>query len=339
MISYILPTRNRCELLLRAVDSCLRAGSLAAPTRVIVIDGGSTDGTESELRARYCGDDPVKIVQQKSDSPGFMNACFQGVDVVDTRFVTFMYDDDVLSPFIGQIYEPVVSGKSDFALGFGAVTPALEVRTFQPVGVMERHGPHFVLEQYFGGRDLLYTELPMSPICCLTTREHIIDWRSEVIDFASRTALRRYLMLERNIGPDLIIYLSGLLRSTKDVTVCFTTVAQFSAHPDSMSIRYRALDLSIGYWLARVFVIDKLVAERKLDLAARCGGWLLATGVVLVARAASNRKKDYLSGVLSELIGLVRSLAAIGVLHGAFLHIAQLVRRRIRKGTALTTPE
>jgi glycosyltransferase involved in cell wall biosynthesis len=337
MISYILPTRNRGALLARAIESCLHAGTPTAPTQVIVVDGG-TDETERELRARYNGDSRVKVLKQDSHSPGFMGACFMGVDAVESRFVTFMYDDDVLSPFIGQMYVPVVSGDSDFVLGFGAVAPALEVRNFHPVGVMRQFDPKYVLEQYFGGRDLPCTALPMSPICCLTNREHIIEWRKEVSTFASRTPLRRYLMLERNIGPDEIIYLSGLLRSTKDVTVCFTTVAQFSAHPDSMSVRYKALDLSIGYWLGRLFVIDKLVSRRELDLAARCAGYLLATGVVLAARAAANRKGSFLRGILAELADLIRSLAAVGQLRQALAYSARHARRRTVQGAALTSP-
>jgi glycosyltransferase involved in cell wall biosynthesis len=340
MISYILPTRNRCALLLRAVDSCLSVGTLETPISVIVIDGGSSDGTETELRARYGGDKSVKIVQQREDSPGFMNACFEGVDLVGAPFATFMYDDDVLSPFIGQLYEPVVSGHSDFVIGFGAVMPAIEVRNFQPVGVMRRYDPQFVLDQYFGGRELPYTELPVSPICCLTTREHIIEWRSDVINFASARPLRRYLMLERNIGPDLIIYLSGLLRSNKDVTVCFTAIAQFSAHPDSMTVRYRNLDLSIGYWLARVFVIDKLVVQREFELAARCAGWLLATGTVLAMRAAVHGKGAFLGGVLSEVANMLRSMAAVGHLQRTLFHGARYALRRIRQGASpLTSPE
>lgn len=340
MISYILPTRNRSALLIRAIDSCLGAGTPTVPTCVIVVDGGGTDGTETELRARYRGDSRVKIVKQNTDSSGFMNACFQGVEGVESRFVTFMYDDDVLSPFIGQMYEPVVSGDSDFVVGFGAVTPALEIRNFHPVDSMRRYDPKFVIEQYFGARDLPYTELPVSPICCLTNKEHLIEWRSEIMAFASKTPLRQYLMLERNIGPDLIIYLSGLLRSTKDVTVCFTTIAQFSAHPDSMTIRYNALDLSIGYWLARLFVIDKLVARRELELMARCAGHHLGVGILLAARSAANRKGTFLRGVLAEIASLIRSLAAAGQLQRASAHMARLAMRRAKLGaTALTTPE
>jgi hypothetical protein len=268
-----------------------------------------------------------------------MNACFQGIDLVESRFVTFMYDDDVLSPFIGQMYEPVVSGDSDFVVGFGAETPAHEVRNFHPVGVMRHYKPKFVLEQYFGARDMPFTALPVSPICCLTKKEHILEWRSEVVAFASRTPLRQYLMLERNVGPDLIIYLSGLLISNKDVTVCFTTVAQFSTHPDSMSIRYNALDLSVGYWLARLFVIDKLIARRELELAVRCAGHHIGVGILLAARSAANRKGTLLRGVLAELASLIRSLAAVGQLPRALAYTVRLATRRATRGSALTTPE
>jgi hypothetical protein len=339
MISYILPTRNRCELLLRAIDSCLRAATLTAPTQVIVVDGGSTDGTAGALRERYNGDPRVRILQQDPASPGFMNACFQGVDAVATPFVTFMYDDDVLSPYIGDMYGPVLSGEADFVFGFGAITTSSDVRTFQPLAVFKRHDPKFILAQYFGARDLPFTALPASPICCLTSREHILEWRDEVISFCSKTPLRRYLMMKRNIGPDQMIYLSALLRSALDISVCFTAVAQFSAHQESMSVRYNKLDLSVGYWLSRVYVIDKLIAAGEFELAARCAGFLLVRGVDLAARAVRDRNGAFARGVLAELGGLTRSLAGNGYLRPALAHSARSAARIARHWPALTTPE
>jgi glycosyltransferase involved in cell wall biosynthesis len=339
MISYILPTRNRCALLVRAIDSCLAAGSSVAPTEVIVIDGGSTDGTPGELENRYGGNRRVRTLQQDSRFPGFMNACFQGVAAVDNPFVTFMYDDDVLSPYIGQMYLPLISGESDFVLGLGAVAPSDRVFSFEPAAVPQRYDSRLVLEQYFGGSSLPCGALPASPICCLTTREHLIDWQQEVLAFAAKTQLRRYLMLERNIGPDQMIYLSGLLRSSGDVSVCLSTVAQFSTHSDSMSMTYQMLDLSIGYWLGRIFVIDKLVARRDFALAARCGGHLIARGVILAARATVSRKGAYLFAILKEMAGLVRSLAAIGQLGRAFGYCVRAATRRVLVGRVLTAPK
>ena len=50
-VSAIIPTYNRRELVVRAIDSVL------AQTRrvdeIVVVDDGSTDGTEAVLRERY----------------------------------------------------------------------------------------------------------------------------------------------------------------------------------------------------------------------------------------------------------------------------------------------
>src|SRR5215831_3601614 len=97
VITFILPTRNRKQFVRRAIDSCLSCESETVSPCVIVIDGESDDGTFTDLQSAYAGDTRVQLLQN-SKSTGFMNTCFQGVELVKSKWVTFMYDDDVLSP-------------------------------------------------------------------------------------------------------------------------------------------------------------------------------------------------------------------------------------------------
>ena len=97
-VTFILPTRNRKHFVRRAIDSCRACESEMVSARVIVIDGESDDGTFMDLNQVYEHDDRVQLLQN-SKSAGFMNTCFQGVELVKSKWVTFMYDDDVLSPY------------------------------------------------------------------------------------------------------------------------------------------------------------------------------------------------------------------------------------------------
>ena len=61
----------------------------------------------------------------------------------------------------------------------------------------------------------------------------------------------------KNIGPDLMIYLYNLMLENDKITICNSAIAQFSVHKSSMSIGYGKAPLSTGYWLAKVWFLEK----------------------------------------------------------------------------------
>src|SRR5437773_4005287 len=97
-LTFILPTRNRREWVRRAIASCLRAHQEGVSVEVLIIDGDSTDGSFEDLQQRYGNDSRVRLFRQQG-AKGFMAACFFAIPQVRTPFATFMYDDDVLSPY------------------------------------------------------------------------------------------------------------------------------------------------------------------------------------------------------------------------------------------------
>src|SRR5205085_6355532 len=139
-------------------------------------------------------------------------------------------------------------------MGYGAEYNADGVYPFKPIAVYKDYQPMQLLLAYYGRtQDLDFKGLPASPICCVTTIEVLKEWTAQVARFCSRNSIRQHFMLNRNIGPDLMIYLLSLLRHTSDVQMAVAVVAQFSAHPTSMSIRFGSGDLQIGYWLAKIW--------------------------------------------------------------------------------------
>ena len=48
-----------------------------------------------------------------------MNACFESINYVKTKYCTFLYDDDLLSPYINKFFKLAYS--KDIVMGYGLV--------------------------------------------------------------------------------------------------------------------------------------------------------------------------------------------------------------------------
>jgi glycosyltransferase involved in cell wall biosynthesis len=91
LISAIIPTYNRADVVCAAVDSVL--AQTYRNIEIIVVDDGSTDDTRARLR-RY-GDSVRVIWQQNAGAAAARNA---GVRVASGEIVTFLDSDDLWLP-------------------------------------------------------------------------------------------------------------------------------------------------------------------------------------------------------------------------------------------------
>ncbi len=89
MISVIIPTYNRRDLLLRAIDSVL--AQTCADLECIVVDDGSTDGTEAATRE--IGDARLRYIRQ--ENAGACAARNRGIDAARGDLIAFQDSDDV----------------------------------------------------------------------------------------------------------------------------------------------------------------------------------------------------------------------------------------------------
>ncbi|MGH8146526.1 MAG: glycosyltransferase family 2 protein [Rhodanobacteraceae bacterium] len=87
-VGVIVPTYNRAALLTQSLDSVLQ--QTRPPDRVIVVNDGSTDETESVLR-RY-GSRIQYVHQPNAGKPAALN---RALGILDTDYVWIMDDDDV----------------------------------------------------------------------------------------------------------------------------------------------------------------------------------------------------------------------------------------------------
>ncbi len=93
VVSVVLPTRDRLDLLRRAVGSAL--GQADVEVEVIVVDDGSTDGTQAWLAAQ---EDPRLRVELSPSPHGVARARNLGIEAARGEWVAFLDDDDFWAP-------------------------------------------------------------------------------------------------------------------------------------------------------------------------------------------------------------------------------------------------
>jgi glycosyltransferase involved in cell wall biosynthesis len=109
--SVVVPTRDRGELVLEAVRSALEAG---VAEEVIVVDGGSTDGSLEELRSLG---DRIRLVEGSfANAAGTRNA---GAAAASGEFLAFLDSDDLMLPAKITCLAPILRADESVALAHG----------------------------------------------------------------------------------------------------------------------------------------------------------------------------------------------------------------------------
>lgn len=106
----IIPTYNRRDLLPRALDSVL--AQTMPVDEIIVIDDGSTDGTDDMLRARY--GDRVRYVWQPN--AGVSAARNHGLRLAQGRYLALLDSDDLWLPTKTELQVAFLDTHPDFGM-------------------------------------------------------------------------------------------------------------------------------------------------------------------------------------------------------------------------------
>jgi glycosyltransferase involved in cell wall biosynthesis len=338
-ITFILPTRNRKKWVTRAIDSCLNCEDDIIKPYIIVIDGESEDGTYDYLREVYRHNHRVQILR---NNYSFMDACFYGVKLIKTELSTFMYDDDILSMYFKQMITHMSDHGKNFVMGYGQVSNIEKVYPFKTIDDFMHYPNSQFLLGYYGYRTLIeYTFLPVSPICCVVKTDLLKEWVEQVKAFAEKTNMRKYFMLKKNIGPDLMIYLLSLLTNKDEVCVASATVAQFSVHSTSMTVsyeKYMNTDLAIGYWLAKVWAFEHLLKIDKKKESAQCASYLLLSGIIILLRKIRNGKLKWSLSIIKEIFSIKFKILKYMICINVFTGAPSLIRENIRRKERDTFP-
>src|SRR5215212_11526906 len=91
LVSVVIPTYNRRRLVVEAVESAL--AQTYRPLEILVVDDGSTDGTEAELH-RFGS--AVRYLKQPNQ--GAAAARNRGIRAATGELVAFLDSDDLWAP-------------------------------------------------------------------------------------------------------------------------------------------------------------------------------------------------------------------------------------------------
>lgn len=281
-ITFILPTYNREDFVCRAVDSCLNVSqkSKNIDTTVLVLDGFSTDQSWKILNTKYSDNQNV-ILRQVSKDLGFQETAFLGVGMVKTEYVTFMYNDDILSDYYFDFIEKMAKTKQNFIVGYGSNYDVNYKFDFKPPEYINIHSDKVILNYYGHYSFLEYSYLPVSPINTISKTDLLKDWVREVREFCEVSRFREDLMIKQNVGPDLILFLFNLYKLKTEFFMCNSTISQLSFHDDSMSIGYGEVPLKNGYWLSRIWLFEKEFANsnNSKKYLSKLSGYIFLSGL------------------------------------------------------------
>jgi len=263
LVSFIVPTLNRGRYVVRAVDSCLRAQAetTGVAVEIIVVDSQSDDGSWEMLLERFAGDSRVRLIQNKRGL-GPTRSWLDGAKLITGEFVTFVWSDDYISPRFLRVLLPLLVEGSELAIGSGAVRNVDEEGPF----FIDRAEEHVDREAFLIGyfrRARHGTHRPVSPACAIFKRHCLDKWIHTVEVWCNATSLRQQVMWRRAIGPDLLLYLIASNMSQR-IPMLSEEVVQFSLHDGSITVSSSEWLLHLGYWLARLWVIECGIAERPV---------------------------------------------------------------------------
>lgn len=331
-MTFILPVLNRRSLVVRAIRNCLACDSDLIAVHVLVVDGGSTDGTMELVAETFGGDRRVVTVRQPPERPGFQHAAWFAVQLVHTPLVTYMYSDDLVSPYFARLLE-ALAGAPDIPIvfGYGRQIPEDQLIQFEPIVSVDRIGVERILDAYYGdvGR-LDGNSMPVSPVCCTVRTKYLKEWVAEAQGFVAGRPLRQHAMVKLAGGPDLMIYLFALLRGGGEALRADRVVGQLTVTSGSITeTGNREAQLTVGYWLGRVWGFEEVLRMGRRDLAARCGGYLLAVWVYIMLTKLRMRDGSWTAELFDELKCLVGRLRAEGILLKSLTACAASIAARL----------
>jgi glycosyltransferase involved in cell wall biosynthesis len=119
-ISVVIPTHNRCEMVVRALESVLTQTHL--PVEVIIVDDGSTDGTAEKITPYLGSADIVTVKYIWKVKGGVSSARNVGIAASGAEWISFLDSDDTWLP---QKLERQVEALQRFPRSAACVTDAV----------------------------------------------------------------------------------------------------------------------------------------------------------------------------------------------------------------------
>ena len=226
MISVVIPTHRRGQLVVRAVESLLV--SSIKPAEIIVVEDQSHEALIS--LDKYINSGLVKYFQKPDDSSGAASTRNYGVNKVSQKYVLFLDDDDTLYPhYIAELLE--ILSNSKFHWGFGDIVvggkvakyrcrKSGELRNIKFRRKMVGLGAGFWIErttfQSLGGLDEAQTIDEDTDLCCRLIGKGLNPWylKTPAVNVSRRDGVER-LTQSNDIEQKLECYTRTLVNNFK----------------------------------------------------------------------------------------------------------------------------
>ena len=157
LVSVIIPTHNRPDLLPRAVESARAAGT---DVEIVIVDDASTDATAYVCRELS----DIKYVRVERNQ-GVAGARNIGIFASTGEYVAFLDDDDLRLPGSLDLQAAALAANPDAGFVCGAMIMADQ--NYQPTGEVIK--PKHASGDIFWA--LLELDFPVMPLCTLIRRE------------------------------------------------------------------------------------------------------------------------------------------------------------------------
>jgi|694.fasta_scaffold97087_3 hypothetical protein len=249
----------------------------------------------------------TRVTYVKQETRGFMNACFESIDYVNSKYCTFIYDDDDISLYITQIYKNLLN-TNNFSMGYGIVTSLNNKNDNFKTMSKYIYSKDEILQAYYGLNKLGIKTLPVSPICTIFKKDFLYLWKKKILEFCKNNNFRRHFLLKKNIGPDLMIYLFNIIYEKK-IIFFKPHCASFVEHPKSMSVILGSFQLKIGYWLAKISLLNNM-NENVNKLKDKLYTFLVIDCLYIIFSnpiKIFSIKRYYITGLLKELFFIIKS--------------------------------
>ena len=101
--SIILPTYNRVHCICNAINSVLK--QTYPKFELIIIDDGSTDGTDKTLSQRYAEQHKSgKIIYKRIQKSGVCKARNEGLRLAKNDWIAYVDSDNTVSPYFLGVF-------------------------------------------------------------------------------------------------------------------------------------------------------------------------------------------------------------------------------------------
>lgn len=298
-ITFILPTKSRIHKIKKFYE--INQRKLKKLTHCYLIITSNTKETNI-LRKYFKKKRSVKVIKQNKS--GFMNACFESIKYVKTKYCTFLYDDDLLSPYYEIVSQKLYT--SEISMGYGIINKKNSNNTFLPAKI-KKISSEKILSCYYGEylRDVKF--MPVSPICLIFPTKFLIEWKNKILNFCRNHSLRTEMLLKKNIGPDLMLYLHQIVNHKK-INFSYPHIVEFKMHKKSMSYILGKNKLRVGYWLAKSSLLNS--KKLSIELKKKIFTFLIVSGyLILIHNLILNflKRENYYNDFKKEIVGLKRS--------------------------------